>query len=375
VSAAALATWQDVARAHREGRAHASAIEAESALASAGGEASPALLTACGIARLSVGSLVAAAEAASRAIRLDPGYAPAYPVLGLACDRLGGMSDRAVLVWDEFVELRPRSGPGQVFAGESLLDAGLPADARGAWERAVALDRGGRGRWDLALLDLTEEGLPTALESLRTAGLDDRADTALFADAMNRAPDVAPGVLTGVRRCLEDDQLAALAAARQVLDGRPDDPAALSLAGRAMLAFASDSEALATSLRALTIEPGYPPALAVAGVAFARRPGLAAHAAVTLEGLARAMPSSAEAHALLAEALLASGRYREATMAAARAVAAGPSLARPRYVIAFCLLLADRHAEAWWHVRRAGDHEVARRGLLWDLLEKHEAGS
>ena len=69
--------------------------------------------------RLSLGAWRHAADAATRAIRIDPAYVPAYPVLGLAYDRLGGMAGRSILVWGELAELAPRFAAGHVLGGEA----------------------------------------------------------------------------------------------------------------------------------------------------------------------------------------------------------------------------------------------------------------
>ncbi len=366
------AVWSEISMLARSGDLETALIWSQRALAEAGERPEASLLAAAAIAAADAGAWRDASDLATRAIRIDPSYVPAYPVLGLAYDRLGGMSDRSILVWGELAELRPDLAVGHVLGGEALFAAGLAAEAREAWDSAASLEPGGRGPWNLALLDLLEEGLPAGLEALRTASFPDPTESDLFLSSMRARSDLRADVRHALDLVAADDPLVLLAAARSVLDSSPDDAGALSLAGFAMLGFASDSEALASSLRALTVSPGFPPALAVAGIGFARRPGLAAHAAAIFEGLLGAMPDAAHARTLHAESLLAAGRYAAAAPQAARAVGSDPGLVRARYVLAACLLIADRHAEAWWHVRRAGDHELAGEATLWEILSGHE---
>jgi tetratricopeptide (TPR) repeat protein len=365
--------WQAVREALAEGRTDVAAAAADGVLGSA--TTDPEELTAAAFVMLTSHACAEAAELATRAIREDFGCVPAYVVLGSAYDRLGGAYDRSLLVWSELIELAPKLGVARVLHGESLRAAGLPGEARGEWKRAVPLPGGERARWDLALLELAQEGLVAGLAALRGAASPDRAEDRLFVRALAESGPLASGVEKGSRKITNGDALAATEAARRELDQRPDDVGALALAGQALLQCGSDSEALAASLRALTLKPGYAPALVVAGSAFTRRPGLAGHAVATFEGLVRALPSASTAHVLLAEALLSAGRYPEALTAAARAVAADPGDARARSVLAFALLVADRHVEAWWHVSRGADHELVAGGVIWDLLEQRQVAS
>lgn len=366
------ARWQGARELLDQGRADLALAGAVAVMAS--DTADPRASAAAAWVMLSQHFHTEAIELATRSIRTDITCEAAYLVLGMAYDRREGSHDRALLVWSELLEMRPKSGPARVLYGESLQAAGLPQEALAEWRTAAKRRGGSRARYDIALLTLTREGIVAGRRALAEAAAADRGLEMLFARAV-RADEAAPkAVRKGLKMLAAEDPLGAAAIARRELDARPDDVAALALAARALAACGSESEALAISLRALTLRPGYPPALAVAGSVFAGRGGLSRHAVATFEGLASALPHEAAAWVQLAEALLADGRYGDALRAAANGMTADPSDVRTRYVLAFCLLLADRHTEAWWHVRRAADHEVSAGGVVWALLEAAEEG-
>ena len=246
----------------------------------------------CLLARLmlGLGAYPEAIAAASRATDLDPACAPALLVLGLAHDRRGGVSHRALLAWGDLASLEPKNAIVQVQLGEAFLAAGLTADAIAAWEQALVLEPGyTRPIYLLAIAALEREGIASALPGLHAATeLDPSQDRLFFALA---GFDVA-GTLPGGVAEVPPDRASRLAAAgtfalleeyfpaaelvRLLLADDPDDTEALALAAYCYLKQEAFTEAVACALRAIAVRPRTPSAVYVLGTAFAKRPALAA---------------------------------------------------------------------------------------------------
>lgn len=323
--------------------------------------------------------------AASRAIELDPGCAPAYLALGLAYDRRGGMWDQSVLVWHELAEVVPDLVTAHVQLGEAFAAAAFDEQAIEAWNRALELDpHEARAMYNLAVAALKREGMATALPGFRKAGeLDPSQDDFFFAlagvyddgtpapDPDSVPPDRASRLSAAFALAFEEDLFAASDLIRLVLDEDPDDADALGLAGFLYLKQEAVNEAMAVALRALAVSAKTPTAVYVLGAAFAKRPGLNRNAARVFGALAKAVPHFAMAHVLLAESLLGLQRYALAKQSYVRALAIDPSLVRARFGLAAVLLTEGEHALAHHEIRRAAYYDTRRQGLFWRLYDAY----
>ncbi len=329
-----------------------------------------------------------AIHAASRAIEIDPGCAPAYLALGLAYDRRGGMWDQSILVWHELAEVVPDLVTAHVQLGEAFGAAAFEEDAIAAWRRALELDPGeARAMYNLAVAALKREGVATALPGFRKAGeLDPTQDDLFFAlagvyDDGEPAPDPADVPADRASRlaaayalAFEEDFFSAADLLRLVLDEGADDAEALGLAAYLYLKQEAVNEAMACALRSLTISARTPTAVYCLGVAFSKRPGLARHAARVFSALAKAVSDHPIPHVLYAESLLALQRYSAAQQSYRTAIALDPACVRARFGLAAALLTEGRHAEADWEIRRAAYHDTRRQGLFWALYDEYAEG-
>lgn len=324
-----------------------------------------------------------AAGSATRAIGIDPGCAPAYLVLGLAYDRIGGMWDRSVLVWQELAEVAPDLAVAHVQLGEALDAAGYPDEALVAWKRALELDpRDCRAMYDLAVAALKREGMATALPGFRKAGdLDPSQDDLFYAlagfdagvapagDVVSVGPDAAERLSAAHAFAAGEELFKAAELVRMVLEEHSDDVAALTLAAYLYLKQESVNEATACALRALTLSTQSAAAVLALGVAFARRPVLSDHAAKLFSALTAMAPGQALPHVLLAESRLALQRYAAAGEAYRAALAIDPGCVRAHFGEAAVALAEGDHTRAIWAVRRAAHHDVQRRGHFWRLYD------
>lgn len=330
-----------------------------------------------------------AIAAASRAIELDPSCAPAYLSLGLAYERTGGMSDQAVLVFDEFAELMPTLAPVQVALGEALWSAGFAEEALGAWTRALELEPGyTRAMYLLALAALEREGVTTALPGFRRAAeLDHGQDRLFFALAGFDVAGALPGGVDEVASdresrlasagtfALLEEYFPAAELVRLVLAENARDSEALALAAYCYLKQDAFIEAVACALRALAVRARTPSAVYVLGAAFAQRPALAGNAGRVFSALAKAVPDHPLPHVLLAEAQLGRQAYDEAGGSFRQALELDPANTRARFGTALVLLTQRRYADARWHVRIAGEKDLERRELFWGLFDGYLARS
>lgn len=326
---------------------------------------------------------------AAKAIELDPSCSPAYLALGLAYDRRGGMWDQSILVWHELAEVAPDLVTAHVQLGEAFAAASFDEEAIEAWRSALELDPAeARAMYNLAVAALKKEGMATALPGFRKAGeLDPSQDELFFwlagiTDDGTPAPDLSEVAADRDARlaaagamAFEDDLFAAAELVRLVLDEDPDDAEALALAAYCYLKQEATNEAVACALRALSVAPRVRTAVYCLGVAFARRPGLARHAARVLGALAKAAPDHAMAHVLLAESLLGLQRYRLAKQAYRTAVSLDPACVRARFGLAAVYVTEGRYAEADWEVRRAAYYDTKRQGLFWRLYDAYAEGT
>lgn len=324
-----------------------------------------------------------AAASAARAIEIDPQCTPAYFALGLAYDRMGGLWDRSVLVWQELAEVVPDFAPAHVQHGEALCSAAFPDEAVAAWRRALEVDpREPRAMYHLAVTALKQEGMATALPGFRTAGeLDPSQDEFFFAlaghDTSTQPPEHLAEVgadrkarMRAAHSCAAHDQLfKAAELIRLVLTEQAEHIEALSLMAYLYLKQGSVNEATACALRALTLSSRAPSAVYTVGVAFARRPALADHAARLFTTLARMAPGHAMPHVLLAESLLSLQRYSAAGAAYDTAVSLDPGCVRALFGQAAVALAAGEHSEATWAIRRAAYYDTRRRRLFWRLYD------
>lgn len=326
-----------------------------------------------------------AITAATRAIEIDPDCSPAYLDLGLAYDRRGGMWDQSILVWHELAEVVPDLVTAHVQLGEAFSAAAFDDEAIESWRRALEIDpKHSRAMYNLAVAALRREGVPTALPGFRKAGeLDPSQDELFFTLARVAAlpaelPDpaevpedrasliAAAGVLARA-----DDFFAAQDLVGAVLDIDPADAEALALAGWMYLKQEAVNEAMAVALRALMIDRECAAAVYDLGVAYAKRPGLARHAARVFGALARLVPKHAMPHVLVAESMLSLQRYSQAMEAYRLAVSIDPACVRARFGLAAVLLTEGRHAEADWEIRRAAYYDTKRQNLFWDLYDDY----
>jgi tetratricopeptide (TPR) repeat protein len=324
---------------------------------------------------------------ATEAIEIDPDCAPAYLALGLAYDRRGGMWDQSILVWHELAEVVPDLVTAHVQLGEALASANFDEEAIDAWKQALALDpREPRAMYDLAVAALKKEGVATALPGFRKAGELDPSGDELFLTLLQAAVGEAAVPSRGeprtrgeklraaLERVREEDLFGGMDFVRAVLDGDAEDPEALALASWIYLKQEAVNEAVACAARALALAPDEPPALYILGVAYAKRPGLAAHAAEVFARLAEAVPNSALPHVLLAETLLGLQLYAQAGRSFRRAVTLDPTCVRARFGLATAYLTEGRHADANWEVRRAAYYDTRRQGHFWRLYDAYVAG-
>ncbi|MFU8890171.1 MAG: tetratricopeptide repeat protein [Anaerosomatales bacterium] len=320
-----------------------------------------------------------AARSAARAIELDQRCAAAYFVLGLAYDRMGGLWDRSILVWQQLAEVVPDLATAHVQLGEALAAASFADEAIDAWERALQIDpREPRAMYHLAMAALKREGMATALPGFRKAGeLDPSQDDFFFAlagydaEGLSAAAmsDIGPGIKSQLRAAhafaANDELFKSSELIRSILDGHSDDVAALSLMAYLYLKQESVNEAMACSLRALTISTKTPTAVYALGAAFARRPALAAHASKLFSALTTMAPGQAMPHVLHAESLLGLQRYSAAGAAYRSALALDPGCVRALFGQAAVALTAGDHTAAAWAIRRAAYHDTRRRGYFW----------
>jgi tetratricopeptide (TPR) repeat protein len=326
-----------------------------------------------------------AIRAATRAIELDPGCAPAYLALGLAYDRRGGMWDQSILVWHELAEVAPDLVTAHLQLGEALSAAAFPEEAIESWRTALALDAvEPRAMYNLALAALRREGMATALPGFRKAGeLDPSQDDFFFAlagvhDDGQPAPDPV-GVSSDRRSRLdaafalafEEDFFAAADLIRLILDEEDGDAEALALAGYLYLKQEAVNEAMAVALRALAVSTKTPTAVYVLGCAFAKRPGLNRNAARVFDALAKAVPEAPMPHVLLAESLLGLQLFDSAKASYMRAVELDPACVRARFGLAAVLLTEGEHALASWEIRRAAYHDTRRLDVFWRLYDEY----
>jgi len=329
-----------------------------------------------------------AIRAASRAIELDPGCAPAYLALGLAYDRRGGMWDQSILVWHELAEVAPQLVTAHVQLGEAFAAAAFEEEAIEAWRVALELDpHEARAMYDLAVAALKKEGMATALPGFRKAGeLDPSQDDFFFGlagvyddgtpapDPIDVAPDRASRLAAAFALAFEEDFFSAVDLIRLILDDDPDDAEALALAGYLYLKQEAVNEAMAVALRALAVSTKTPTAVYVLGAAFAKRPGLNRNSARVFDALAKAVPNHPMPHVLLAESLLSLQRFGTAKAAYLRAVELDPTCVRARFGLAAVLLTEGEHARAHWEIRRAAYHDTRRQGLFWRLYDTYAEG-
>jgi len=324
-----------------------------------------------------------AAASATRAIEIDASLAPAYLVLGLSYDRMGGMWDRSVLVWQELAEVVPDLAVAHVQLGEALDAAGYADEALTAWRRALELDpRDSRAMYDLAVAALKREGMATALPGFRKAGeIDPSQDELFFAlagfDALAEPPggpeafgtDAAERLAAAHAYAAGEQLFKAAELVRMVLEERADDVQALTLAAYLYLKQESVNEATACALRALTLSTRTPAAVLALGISFARRPGLSGHAAKLFSALTTMAPGRALPYVLLAESRLALQRYSAAGEAYRSALALDPSCVRAHFGEAAVALAEGDWTRATWAVRRAAHHDVRRQRHFWRLYD------
>ncbi len=329
-----------------------------------------------------------AIRAASRAIELDAGCAPAYLSLGLAYDRRGGMWDQSVLVWHELAEVAPELVVAHVQLGEAFAAAAFEEEAIDAWRAALELDpHEARAMYNLAVAALKREGMATALPGFRKAGeLDPSQDDFFFSlagvyDDGTPAPDpanVAPGrdsrLAAAYALAFEEDFFAATGLIRLVLDEAADDAETLALAGYLYLKQEAVNEAMSVALRALAISTRTPTAVYVLGAAFAKRPGLNRNAVRVFGALAKAEPRLPMPHVLLAESLLGVQRYGQAKQSYQRALGLDPTFVRARFGLAAVLLTEGEHALAHHEIRRAAYHDTRRQKLFWQVYDAYAEG-
>ena len=329
-----------------------------------------------------------AIRAASRAIELDPGCAPAYLSLGLAYDRRGGMWDQSILVWHELAEVVPDLVTAHLQLGEAFSAAAFEQEAIESWRTALRLDpTEPRAMYNLALAALRREGMATALPGFRKAGeLDPSQDDFFFAlagvhddgepapDLVDVAPDRRSRLDAAFALAFEEDFFAAADLIRLVLNEEDGDAEALALAGYLYLKQEAVNEAMAVALRALAVSTKTPTAVYVLGCAFAKRPGLNRNAARVFDALARAVPDEPMPHVLLAESLLGLQRFSSAKESYVRAVELDPACVRARFGLAAVLLTEDEHALASWEIRRAAYHDTRRLNLFWRLYDEYAEG-
>lgn len=332
---------------------------------------------------LSEGFCEQALASAARAIEIDPGCSPAYLVLGLAYDRIGGVWNRSVLVWQELAEVVPDLAVAHVQLGEALCAAAFPDEAVAAWKRALDIDpRDSRAMYDLAVAALKREGMATALPGFRKAGELDPSQDEFFFALTGFDTDVTPAAGVGEVGPDAGERLAAAHAfaaneelfkaaelIRMVLGEHPDSIAALSLAAHLYLKQEAVNEATACALRALTLSTQTPSAVYALGVAFARRPALSDHAAKLFSALTAMAPGHAMPYVLLAETRLALQRYSAAGEAYRAALALDPGCVRALFGEAAVALAEGDFTRATWAVRRAAYHDVERSGHFWRLYD------
>ena len=330
-----------------------------------------------------------AVASATDAIELDPACAPAYLVLGLAYDRIGGMWDRSVLVWQELAEVAPDLAVAHVHLGEALSAASLEEEALAAWRRALEIDaRDSRAMYNLAIAALKREGMSTALPGFRKAGELDPSQDEFFFSLTGFDVAAAPSVdvvevdrETGKRIraahafAAHDELFKAAELIRLVLTEHPDDIPALSLAAHLYLKQEAVNEATACALRALTLSTQSSPAVYALAVAFSRRPALAEHAAKLFSALTVMEPGHAMPHVLLAESRLALQRYTAAGDAYRAALARDPGCVRALFGAAAVALLEGDHTSAAWAIRRAAKSDIDRRRHFWVLYDAVGGGA
>ncbi len=371
-------------RLWRQGRVEAAVAACHDALAVDASDASVhALLSELYLAE---GFYEEATAAASRAIEIDPGCAPALLTLGLAYDRRGGLWDRSILVWQELAEVAPEFVTAYVQLGEALSISGFETEAVDAWKQALVLDpRSARAMYDLAIAALKTEGMATALPGFRKAGELDASqddfffelagvDRTLSSTALAGAAADRDGWLrTAYALASEEEFILAASFVRRALDTDPDDAEALGLAGYLYLRQGAANEAMAVCLRALVISSRTPTAVYVLGDAFARQGGLSRNAARVFGALAKAVPGSPMPQVLHGECLLALQRYGDACTAFEHAVRLDPTLVRARYGLAAALLVEGEYTRAQHQIARAAYYDTRDAGAFVGLWADHVA--
>lgn len=325
-----------------------------------------------------------AIAAATRAIELDSGCAPAYLALGTAYDRSGTARDQALLVWHELAELTPEWPEAHVRLAEAYGAVDMDDDAEECWERALALDpHGVRALWGRSLVALRREGVGPALEFVRAAAeVDPEHDEFVRALATRAAASRAGAVgevratahAAAIEALARDDALGALREARVALSADAGDALALAAASAAFQRQGADHEALATALRALEIEPDLPVTLAVLSQALHGWPGLARRRARVVIALAKAAPEEPHAHILLAESLLGLARFEQAEHAYRAALRLDAASVRAQYGLALVRLAQGSYADSSREARRGAALHIETSGLAWRLFDADSAG-
>lgn len=324
-----------------------------------------------------------AVRSAARAIEIDSGCAAAYLVLGLAYDRIGGVWDRSVLVWQELAEVVPGLSVAQVQLGEALDAAGFPDEALDAWNRALELHPSdSRAIYNLALASLKREGLSAALPLFRRAAMVDGGQDAFFfaiggargAGAIDgpdgeRTERMPEALTSALAAAMDEDVFVAAELVREVLTEQPDNVAALALAAHLYLKQEATNEAMACALRALTLATHTPAAVFALGVAFAHRPALAAHAEKLFVVLAKMSPGHVIPHVLLAESRLTRCDLAGAAESYRQALAIEPACVRALFGDAAIALLEGDGTRAQWQVRRAALSDVEHQRHFWTLYD------
>jgi tetratricopeptide (TPR) repeat protein len=291
-----------------------------------------------GVALAKMGRVDEAIPQLEKALRIDPSSSLTHANLGLALR--GKDPARALEHMRRAVELKPDFMEARLNLGAALLDGGQDAEARAAFDGALAIDpRSAPAHFRLGSI-LLEHG---------------RSDEAAahFEEALRLDPKLASGRNSlGVARLREGRPDQAIPLFRDALRESPDNADAEANLGTALLRTGQDAEAETHLRAALALKPENAAAHTSLGALLARRGNLQEalpHFAAAVE----ADPSQAEAQSNLGAAMLQLGKTDEALVHLRMAVERNPRHADAQANLGVALLLKGDRAGGLSHLEEA----------------------
>ena len=292
-----------------------------------------------------------AAKSATEILARFPGHPEANLLLAAACRRLGD-GRAAVPVLESLAAANPDSALLALELGRGLASSARPADARGAFKRAIALDAGLADAWrELAQAEF--------LLGEETAG------DAAYAEFSRLTPE--PIEFNDVLVALADNRLAAAEAMlRQHLKRTPEDVVALRMLADTVLRRDDPGEAERSLRAALELAPGYAAArLDLARLLYAKQ--MYGEVLPLVERLLRVDPENIAYLSLKAQALRLVGRSAEAVALMEGAVRERPTDAQAWLLYGHLMREVGEPAEAIAAYRHALAVQPQQGEAYWSL--------